>query len=178
MNPLEPAEFQRRARALKWLLTDVDGVLTDGRMFYGPDGEALKVFHARDGLGLKMLQRAGLRVGLLSARGGGAVERRARELGLDVLLLKKKDKLAAFRAFLEEHRATAREVAFIGDDLPDLTVLAVCGLAFCPADAALPVRETADVILRLPGGRGAVREAAEKILVARDSLEGIYAHYR
>ncbi len=171
-------EFECRARALKWLLTDVDGVLTDGRMVYGPDGEALKIFHARDGLGLKMAQRAGLGVGLLSARGGPAVEHRARELGLDVVLLKKKNKLAAFNAFLEKHQLTAEEIAFIGDDLPDLQVLAACGLALCPADAAQPVKDIADTVLLLPGGRGAVREAVEKILSARGDLEGIHSSFR
>ncbi|MCB1036202.1 MAG: hypothetical protein KDD47_20430, partial [Acidobacteria bacterium] len=145
---------------------------------YGAEGEALKVFHVRDGLALKMAQRAGLGVGLLSARGGPAVEHRARELGLDLTLLRTRDKLATFRTFLKEQGLAAGEVAFIGDDLPDLKVLEVCGLSLCPADAALPVQEAVHHVLDRPGGLGAVREAVEKILAARGELEAAIARFR
>ncbi len=164
---MEEKEFIRRARSLHWLLTDVDGVLTDGRMYYGPEGEALKVFHVRDGLALKLAQRGGLKVGLLSARGGPAVEFRAKELGLDLCLLHHKNKLAAFEGFLNDQGLTSHDVAFIGDDLQDLQVLTSCGLSFCPADAASEVRDRVHEVLNTAGGQGAAREAIERILRAR-----------
>ena len=164
-------DFQRRARALRWLLTDVDGVLTDGRMLYGPDGEAFKIFHVRDGLGLKLARHDGLKVGLLSARQHSAVEVRTRELSLDRVMLGEKDKLACFHKFLEEEDVRAEAVAYIGDDLPDLGVLSAVGLALCPADAALEVRQACHHTLNLRGGHGAVREAVELLLRARGSWE-------
>lgn len=164
-------DFEARARALSWLLTDADGVLTDGRLYFGPDGEALKAFNARDGLGLKLAMRAGLKVGILSARGSAALETRGRELGLDRLILKREDKGTAFAAFLEEEGVTADQVAYIGDDLPDLAVLKRCGLAFCPADAVRQVRSRAHLVLRRDGGDGAVREAVEMVLEARGQLD-------
>jgi 3-deoxy-D-manno-octulosonate 8-phosphate phosphatase (KDO 8-P phosphatase) len=155
------------------LLTDVDGVLTDGRMLYGPEGEAFKIFHVRDGLGLKMASRGGLQVGLLSARSHPAVEARARELGLERVMLGEKDKLARLHAFAQEEGVSMESIAYIGDDLPDLAALHAVGLAFCPADAALEVRNLCHVTLNLRGGHGAVREAVEMLLKARGSWEGL-----
>ncbi|MCH9649525.1 MAG: HAD-IIIA family hydrolase [Deltaproteobacteria bacterium] len=171
------SELSLRAGKLRWFLTDVDGVLTDGRMFYGPQGEALKVFHVRDGLALKLAQKAGIRVGLLSARGGPAVEHRAAELGLDLCLLKKKNKLASFQEFLAENNVEAEAVAYVGDDLQDLLVLTHCGLSFCPADAAPEVHARVDCVLQTAGGKGAVREAIESILKARNAWENLLASY-
>ena len=164
-------DLRLRAAALEWLLTDVDGVLTDGRLIYGPEGEAWKTFDVRDGLGLKLAQRAGLKVGVLSARGGPALDRRAGELGLDAVVTRREDKPEAFREFLDEHRVRARRVAYAGDDLVDLPILLACGLSFAPADAAAEVRERVDHTLSSPGGRGAVREMVEWILRARGDWE-------
>lgn len=164
---LDDQEFARRARGLRWLLTDIDGVLTDGGMLYGPGGEELKRFHARDGLALKLARGCGLRVGLLSARGNRAVEIRAGELGLDRVILGQRDKVAALELLLHEEDVAPAEVAYIGDDLPDLGVLGRVGLALCPADAAPEVRETAHRVLGLDGGHGCAREAVELILRAR-----------
>ena len=175
---LAPEELERRARGLRWLLVDVDGVLTDGRLYYGPDGESLKVFNAKDGLGLKLAQAAGLAVGLLSARGNAAVEKRAQELSLDRLILRRHDKGTAFARFLEEENLDAAQVAYVGDDLPDLAVLHRCGLGFCPADAASAVRAEAHVVLRRVGGAGAVREAVEIVLKARGELESAVRRFR
>jgi 3-deoxy-D-manno-octulosonate 8-phosphate phosphatase (KDO 8-P phosphatase) len=171
------ADLAARAAGLRWFLTDVDGVLTDGRMFYGPQGEALKVFHVRDGLALKLAQRAGLKVGLLSARGGEAVERRAAELGLDLCLLERKDKGAAFDQLLAQHQLQAAQVAYVGDDLQDLPVLVRCGLSFCPADAGPEVRSRVHRVLATAAGKGAVREAVELVLRARGAWEGVIRGY-
>ncbi|HUP42357.1 MAG TPA: hypothetical protein VM599_04035 [Thermoanaerobaculia bacterium] len=171
------ADLRLRAAALEWILTDVDGVLTDGRLVYGPEGEAWKTFDARDGLGLKLAQRAGLKVGVLSARGGPALERRAGELGLDAVVIRREDKRQAFRELLDERRVRARQVAYAGDDLVDLPILLACGLSFAPADAVAEVRERVDHTLSRPGGRGAVREMVEWVLRARGDWERVIAPY-
>ncbi len=172
-----PGDPRLRAAALEWLLTDVDGVLTDGRLRYGPRGEDRKLFHVRDGLGLKLAQRAGLKVGVLSARGGAALDLRVEELGLDVALTGRGDKGQAFREFLAEHETEPRRVAYVGDDLVDLPVLLHCGLSFAPVDAAAEVRLRVDRILTCPGGAGAVREAVEWILKARGEWSSVIASY-
>jgi 3-deoxy-D-manno-octulosonate 8-phosphate phosphatase (KDO 8-P phosphatase) len=170
-------DLRLRVAALEWLLSDVDGVLTDGRLHYGPEGEAWKSFHVRDGLGLKLAQRAGLKVGLLSARGGPALEARAAELGLDAVICRREDKYQAFREFLDQHRLRARRVAYAGDDLVDLPILLACGLSFAPADAAPEVRDRVDHTLAAAGGCGAVREMVEWILRARGDWERAVAAY-
>jgi 3-deoxy-D-manno-octulosonate 8-phosphate phosphatase (KDO 8-P phosphatase) len=170
-------DLRLRVAALEWLLSDVDGVLTDGRLHYGPEGEAWKSFHVRDGLGLKLAQRAGLKVGLLSARGGPALEARAAELGLDAVICRREDKYQAFREFLDQHRLRARRVAYAGDDLVDLPILLACGLSFAPADAAPEVRDRVDHTLAAPGGHGAVREMVEWILRARGDWERVVHTY-
>lgn len=170
-------DLRLRASALRWILADVDGVLTDGRLHYGPDGESWKVFHVRDGLGLKLAQRAGLKVGVLSARGGPALEARMGELGVDAVISRREDKRAAFREFLDERRVEARKVAYVGDDLVDLPILLRCGLSFAPADAAPEVRDRVDHILATPGGWGAVREMVEWILRTRGEWDGLMDAY-
>lgn len=170
-------DFARRARGLAWLLTDVDGVLTDGRLLYGPAGEELKAFDVKDGLGIKLARRAGLKVGLLSARKSAALERRAADLELDAVLLGCDDKGAAFDRFLAERAATAESVAYAGDDLPDLPVLLRCGLSFAPADAVEEVRGRVARVLHRPGGGGALREVVELVLCARGAWEGILASH-
>lgn len=166
-----PEDPRLRAAAIEWLLTDVDGVLTDGRLRYGPDGETSKTFHVRDGLGLKLAQRAGLKVGLMSARGNAAVTQRAEELALDAVVTRREDKGAAFSEFLEAHGVESERVAYVGDDLVDLPILLRCGLSFAPADAPAEVRDRVDHVLLRPGGQGAVRETVEWLLRARGDWE-------
>ncbi len=167
MSPLPDDQLARRAAMLDWLLFDVDGVLTDGRLFYGPRGESWKVFDVRDGLGLKLAQKAGLKVGLLSGRENAALVKRAHELRLDALLLDRADKAIAFRQFVADHATSPDRVAYLADDLPDLPVLRRCALSFAPADAAREVRERVDRVLSRPGGQGAAREMIETVLRAR-----------
>ena len=177
MASLDDQEFARRALELEWLLCDVDGVLTDGGLYYDRKGHQLLRFNAKDGLGLKLARQAGLRVGLLSGRAAAAVDRRAGELGLDLCLTGIDDKNAAFDDFLERHHTEANRVAFIGDDLPDLVVLGRCGLAFAPADAVAEVRAVAHHVLEAGGGRGAAREAVEAILRARGGWQQAFARF-
>jgi 3-deoxy-D-manno-octulosonate 8-phosphate phosphatase (KDO 8-P phosphatase) len=173
---LSDEELARRSRDLDWLLFDVDGVLTDGLLVYGPDGEGWKVFDVRDGLGLKLAQEAGLKTGILTGRGNAALEARAREIGFDALIQGRHDKDAAFNEFLAQHGAVPERVAYMGDDLLDLPVLRRCGLAFAPADAVADVRERVHRVVSKPGGRGAVREMCELILRARGHWDELVAH--
>ena len=177
MARLDEQEFARRALELEWLLCDVDGVLTDGGLYYDRRGHQLLRFNAKDGLGLQLAQQAGLRVGLFSGRAAAALDRRAAELGLDLCLSGITDKAAAFDDFLDRHSTEATRVAFLGDDLPDLMVLGRCGLAFAPADAVAEVRAVAHRVLEAGGGGGAAREAVEAILRARGAWQQTFARF-
>jgi 3-deoxy-D-manno-octulosonate 8-phosphate phosphatase (KDO 8-P phosphatase) len=167
----------QRAARLTWLLFDVDGVLTDGRLVFGASGEEWKVFEVRDGLGLKLAQRAGLKVGLLTGRENAALAFRARELGLDTLLMDRTDKGPAFLQFLDRNGVRPEQVAYLGDDLVDLPVITRCGLSFAPLDAVAEVRERVDRVLTLRGGRGVAREMIEVVLRARGDWERVVAPF-
>lgn len=171
------SEFRRRAEQLEWVLCDVDGVLTDGSLYMEGKGETLKVFHVRDGLGLKLARSAGLEVGLLSARSSAALARRASQLGIDVVMTGREDKLAAFEEFLRRQETNASRVAYIGDDLNDVAVLGRCGLAFAPADAAAELADLVHLRLERPGGRGAVREMIEHLLKARGEWSRVLSEF-
>jgi 3-deoxy-D-manno-octulosonate 8-phosphate phosphatase (KDO 8-P phosphatase) len=169
-------ELARKSQTLDWLLFDCDGVLTDGSLVYGPEGESWKVFHVRDGVGLKLAKEAGLKIGILSGRGNAALEVRAREVGFDALIQNHHDKDAAFTAFLAEQGTDPERVAYAGDDLLDLPVIRRCGLSFAPADAVAEVRQRVHRVLTHPGGKGAVREMCELILHARGHWDQLVAH--
>ncbi len=174
---LAEEHLTERARSLEWLLFDVDGVFTDGRLIYGPDGERYKAFDVRDGLGVRLAQKAGLKVGILSGRISEALRYRAGELGIDALVMDRSDKKPAFNELLTNWKTTPDRVAYIGDDLLDLPVLLRCGLSFAPADAVAEVRERVHKVLLRPGGRGAVREMCEFVLRARGEWDHLIAPY-
>lgn len=161
--------MRRRAAAVRLAVFDVDGVLTDGRLYIGPHGEAMKAFHVRDGYGLKALARAGIEVGLLTARESAIVRQRAQELGITLIAQAAQDKAAVLRDWLHERGLEAAQAAYLGDDLPDLGALALAGLPAAVADAHPRVRAAAAYVTTLPGGRGAARELCELILRARDA---------
>ena len=175
--PLARRELTRRAAELEWLLLDVDGVLTDGSLYYGPRGPSLLRFHVRDGMGIRLAQGAGLKVGLMSGRASRALEKRAQELDLDPILTGSHRKERDFDDFLERQRLAARQVAFIGDDLNDLIVLGRSGLSFAPADAAPEVKAVVDVTLTLDGGAGVVREMVETVLKARGEWDRVLSAF-
>lgn len=158
---------EERAARVRLAVLDVDGVLTDGRLYYGPQGEALKAFDVRDGHGIKMLLARAVEVAILSARSSPIVARRAEELGVVRVLQGRGDKVAGFNELLREAGVTASETAFIGDDLPDLPVLRAAGFAATVADARDEVKAAAHWIAPCPGGRAAVRAFAEFILRAK-----------
>ncbi|MCU0764486.1 MAG: HAD-IIIA family hydrolase [Burkholderiaceae bacterium] len=162
---------ERRAAALRLLVLDVDGVLTDGRLYFGADGEALKVFDVRDGHGIKLLREAGIEVAILSARRSPVVERRARELGITRVVQGAADKGAGLVELMAALQVGSEQCGYIGDDWPDLAALARAGFAATVADAAPEVRRVAHWISAAPGGRGAVRELAEFILRAQGRFD-------
>jgi 3-deoxy-D-manno-octulosonate 8-phosphate phosphatase (KDO 8-P phosphatase) len=169
-------ELRRKALGIRMLLMDVDGVLTDGT-FWRQGEEEVKRFHSRDGIGLVLARRAGIKLGLISGRRSSAVEARARELEMHFVRLGTSDKIACLEEALAQESMTDGEIAFMGDDLPDLPVLLRVGLSATVADAPLEVRSRVDYVTRARGGYGAVRELIEQILVAQgryDELVGIY----
>jgi 3-deoxy-D-manno-octulosonate 8-phosphate phosphatase (KDO 8-P phosphatase) len=164
-----------RCRALRLVLTDVDGVLTDGTILVLPDGREAKSFHTRDGLGMVLARRAGLKMGLLSGRSSESVAVRAAELGLDVVRQGVSDKRAVFQEILREQGLAAPEVAYMGDDVNDLAVLTEVGLSAAPADAPFEVRAQAFMVTDARGGQGCLREFLEAILKARGQWESLLA---
>jgi len=165
--PPSAADIDARAQKVRVLLLDVDGVLTDGRLWYLPDGQEARAFSVRDGLGVQLLRAAGLKVGLLSGKDLEVVRRRGTELGVELMLLGVDDKVEAFDQAVEQLGIKPEEVAYVGDDLPDLPLLRKAGLGCAVADAAPEVRAAANIILRANGGQGAVREVCERLLKAR-----------
>jgi 3-deoxy-D-manno-octulosonate 8-phosphate phosphatase (KDO 8-P phosphatase) len=153
--------------AIRLLVLDVDGVLTDGRLYFGPRGEALKAFHVRDGVGLRQLQRAGLEIAVISGRRSPMVAARCRELGVRHVLQGVGDKLAALTRLCARLKLTPAACACVGDDLPDVPVMRAAALSFAVADAHRVARRAADVVTRLPGGRGAVREVCDHLLALK-----------
>ncbi len=151
-------------RDLKLLMLDVDGVLTDGRIVSGSEGEAVKLFHVRDGLAIKLWQKAGGQVAVLTGRGGEIVPARAAELGITLVRTKMLDKLRGFGELLGECGFTAREVVYIGDDVPDVPVMEVVGFAATVADAAPVAKRVAGYVARRCGGHGAVAEIVELVM--------------
>jgi len=149
----------------------VDGVLTDGRLYFTSAGEEMKAFDIQDGLGIKLLQGSGVAVAIITGRCSLMVERRARELGIVHLVQGAEDKLAAFERLLADSGHPADRTACMGDDLPDLPLLRRCGLAITVPDAPQAVRAQAHVVTGRRGGRGAVREACELILAAQGKLD-------
>lgn len=158
----------QRCAAIELLLLDVDGVLTDGGIIYGDDGRECKVFHVRDGSGLKIWHLAGKRSAVISGRSSRVVEVRAAELGVSRVLQGAADKQPAYQRVLTEMDVRSEQVCFIGDDVPDLPILRNCGLAIAVADACPEVRTVAHYVTCAAGGRGAVRETVELILRCQD----------
>ena len=181
-------EIKARARKVRLLLMDVDGVLTDGRIYYlpaaagGRRGRRLelvetKTFHSRDGLGIRFAQQAGLRMGLVSGRRSPVVEHRARELGIDFVRQDAREKLEPYGEILREAGLRDEEVCYVGDDLVDLPVLVRVGLAVGVGDGHPLLARYVHYVTRAPGGGGAVRETIELILAAQGKLEPILRRY-
>jgi 3-deoxy-D-manno-octulosonate 8-phosphate phosphatase (KDO 8-P phosphatase) len=163
-------ELRERARAVRLAIFDVDGVLTDGTLYIGAQGEAMKAFNIADGHGVKMLQHAGIATAIISGRTSEAVAWRARELAIAHVQQGASDKVAAFEALAAKLSLAPEQCAFVGDDLPDLPVMRRCGLAVAVCNASEAVKRCAHYVTRAHGGRGAVREFCELLLEARGQL--------
>ena len=166
MTATTPSLLQR-ARAVRLVVLDVDGVLTDGSIWTGENGEAIKRFSTRDGLGIKMLQAAGIPVAILTGRNSKQTAARAKELGISAVAQGKQFKTDAWRGLLAEHGVAESECAYMGDDVPDIPVLSAAGLAAAPADADHSVLGLVHWVSDRPGGNGAVRSLSELILTAQ-----------
>ena len=171
------SDVQQRAARIKLLLMDCDGVLTDGRIWIFENGEEQKGFHTRDGLGIDLWHRAGLRSGIISGRTSSAVETRAQTLGMTFICQGCDDKRKAFAETVAEAGLTNDEVAFIGDDLNDVPLMRQSGLGVAVADAAPEVREHAHYVTNAFGGYGAIREVVELILKAQGRWEDLVKQY-
>jgi 3-deoxy-D-manno-octulosonate 8-phosphate phosphatase (KDO 8-P phosphatase) len=171
------ADLAARARQIRWLILDVDGVLTDGRLHYSSAGDESKAFHIQDGLGIRLLQASGVRVALITGRRSPAVERRSRELGIERLAQGAEDKLAVFEQLLSEVGAHPGQAACVGDDLPDLPLLRRCGLGVTVPDAPELLRRHAHYVTARRGGEGAVREVCELLMQAQGTLDAVLQGY-
>lgn len=163
--------IMKKAAQIKLVIFDVDGVLTDGSLFIGDDGQEYKSFNSKDGLGMKMLQKSGVPVAIITARQSNVVKVRMESLGVDYLYQGQREKLPAFEKLLEELSLEANEVAYVGDDLLDLPIMTRCGLAIAVADAHEIVIDQAHWVTEKGGGRGAAREVCELIMSGQDTLE-------
>ncbi len=175
-SSLDTALIQRAAK-IKLLLLDVDGVLTDGKLYFTSDGIQIKAFHTLDGHGIKMLMRSGVEVGIISGRDNPAVTRRAEELGIKLLIQGREDKFTALEELLREFSCPLENIAYMGDDYPDLLVMTRVGLALSVPNAAEGVRRHARWLSDKCGGEGAVREACDMIMKAQDTYEDALAAY-
>ena len=164
------AAVLERARAVRLAIFDVDGVMTDGTLYIGAQGEAFKAFNILDGHGMKMLQAAGVPTAIISGRASEAVARRAAELSIAHVVQGSADKVADFERLIATLGLAPAACSFVGDDLPDLAIMRLCGLAVAVANAVEPIRQAAHYVTRASGGRGAVREFCELVLHARGQL--------
>ena len=166
-----------QAKKVEVLLLDVDGVLTDGTLFYAGASEEVKAFNTLDGFGLRLLHDAGIAVGLITARSSEAVSKRAKELKLEYVITGCRNKRDAYNTLLAEQSWQPEQTAYMGDDWLDLPVLIQVGCSFAPANAAAEVCCQVDYVTEKSGGHGAVREVAELILEAKGLLAGLLSRY-
>jgi 3-deoxy-D-manno-octulosonate 8-phosphate phosphatase (KDO 8-P phosphatase) len=166
-----------RLKKIRLLLLDVDGVMTDGRIIFDSNGVESKFFNVKDGHGIKMLQRSGIEVGIISGRESAVVTNRAAELGIGIVYQKSLDKLTPFRKVLTDTGFSADQVAFIGDDLIDIPVLKLVGFAAAPLDGCAEVMPYVHYVASKAGGWGAVREVCDMIIKAQGKWEDATARY-
>jgi len=169
--------MEERIKKIKLLILDVDGVMTDGRIVFDSNGVETKFFNVKDGHGIKMLQRSGIEVGIISGRESQVVANRAVELGIVHVFQKSLDKLVPYRQMLETTGLTDEQVAFVGDDVIDLPILRRVGFAAAVADAVAEVFPHVHFVTKNRGGWGAVREVCDLILKTQGTWEGITARY-
>ncbi|MGD0958534.1 MAG: HAD-IIIA family hydrolase [Methylomonas sp.] len=176
MLDLTPLTIEK-IRRLKLLVLDVDGVLTDGRLFFDNQGNEYKCFHARDGLGLKLLRQSGVEIAVISGRSSNSVALRMQNLGISTVYQGYENKRAAFNEILDNLQLSAEQAAHVGDDLPDLPILTRVGFAIAVQDANFIVKKYADWCTQLPGGQGAVREVCDLIMQVQGNFDELLQTY-
>ena len=170
-------QLKARAQGIQLLVLDVVGVLTDGRLYFGPEGEALKTFNTLDGHGLKLLAASGVKIAIITGRSSEAVARRAANLGITRLKMGREDKFVALQELLAEEPIPLEAIACMGDDYPDLTIMLRVGLALAPPNACEEVKTRAHWISPRTGGEGAVRDACDLIMRAQGTYHSALAPY-
>lgn len=170
--------MEKKLARIKLLALDVDGVLTDGTINIGSDGELFKSFNAKDGLGISAGLRVGLKIAIITGRKSSIIHKRAEELGITLLCEGVKDKFAELKRLHNNLELSKEEIAYMGDDLNDLPAFQAAGIAFAPADAVAEVKSAANIVLPNNGGRGAVRAAIELILKSQNKWEEVVAGYQ
>ena len=158
---MNPYDLAQKIKKIKYLLLDVDGVLTDGGIYYGNDGNEFLRFSVKDGQGIDILKRSGYKIGICSGRMSEVSLRRAEDLKMDDIYLGASSKLSVYEQLKSNHNLKDEEIAFIGDDINDIPIIERCGFAITVADGAKEVRRYAHYVTRAPGGRGAVREVID-----------------
>lgn len=171
------SEILTKAKKIRFFVTDIDGVLTDGNLYFGNQGEELKAFYVRDGLGIKWLQNAGLTTAIITGRTSQLVQNRADGLGITHVIQGREDKKTALIEMCNTLGFSLEETAYIGDDVQDLSAIRAVGLGCTVADASPLVKTHADWQSDFVGGRGAVRQLAELILTAQDKLNALHQFY-
>jgi 3-deoxy-D-manno-octulosonate 8-phosphate phosphatase (KDO 8-P phosphatase) len=172
-----PQHLIEKAKKVKLLILDVDGVLTDGRLFFDNEGTEYKCFHARDGHGIKLLRQSGVEVAVISGRRSNSVALRMKSLGIEYVFQGHENKRAAFAELLNKTGVIPEEAAHVGDDVLDLPIMVSVGLSIAVNDANFAVKARADWCTSLSGGQGAVREVCDFIMQAQGNFEDILASY-
>lgn len=170
-------EITEKAKKIKLLILDVDGVLTDGRLFFDNKGEEYKCFHARDGHGIKLLRQSGVEIAVISGRKSNSVRLRMESLGVKYVYQGYEDKITAFAEIIQQMSIKLIEVAYVGDDLIDLPIMTRVGLSIAVNDATNEVKKYADWCTKTPGGLGAVREVCDYIMQSQDTFKSILKSY-
>jgi len=170
-------DILEKAARIRLVIFDVDGVLTDGSLFYGDDGQEYKAFHSKDGHGMKMLQSTGVQIGIITARTSRVVEVRMASLGIAHVYQGQLEKLPAYEELKCDTGMSDEQIAYVGDDVVDLPILTRVGLAVAVADSHPLVLRHAHWQTPAPGGRGAARQVCELLMEAQGTLEGLFQHY-
>lgn len=171
------SSLTEKAKSIRLLILDVDGVLTNGKIYYGPNDIELKAFHIHDGLGLKLLQKAGIEIAIISGKHSAAVEKRMMELKIKYVYLGHNDKLPIYETLKQNTQMKDEQIAYIGDDLPDLPILKRAGFSATVPNAPAIISQHIDFITNNLGGQGAVREVCDLILKAQNQYENVIESY-
>lgn len=177
LRPQWPVRILKKAAGIRLLALDVDGIMSDGKLFFSANGDELKAFNILDGLGLKQVMAAGITVAVITGRSSPLTQRRMTDLGIPHLMQGREDKKVALEELANTLEIGPEEIAYMGDDLPDLPAIRFAGLGITVPNAYWLVREQADVCTALPGGSGAVREACDLLLTAGGQLDSTLAPY-